>query len=101
MLSTRPDAWLARRFELLPRWLALLISGAMGLRQLGLGGALVSATALWMGACGSSAEPADCPEGDERCACYPNDSCNGDLVCRSDKCVSLDGSGGSGGSGGS
>lgn len=71
----------------------------MGLRHLGSGGVLLAATGLWILACNSSdGGSGDCPEGDERCACYPNETCNGDLVCRSDKCVSLDGSGGSGGS---
>jgi hypothetical protein len=35
-----------------------------------------------------------CVTGDERCACYPNDTCNNDLTCASDLCVRLSGTGG-------
>ena len=37
---------------------------------------------------------AGCQTGSVRCSCYPNDTCNGDLVCASDLCVAL-GTGGS------
>jgi hypothetical protein len=36
----------------------------------------------------------DCPAGAERCACYPNDTCNAGLTCLSDRCVRPNGEGG-------
>lgn len=71
----------------------------MGLKHLGWSGAVFTAAVLGMFACSSESSEGDCPEGDERCACYPNKTCNGDLECRSNKCVSL-GDGGNGGDGG-
>jgi len=71
----------------------------MGLKHLGWTGAVFTAAVVGMFACSSESSEGDCPEGDERCACYPNDTCNGDLECRSNKCVSL-GDGGNGGDGG-
>jgi hypothetical protein len=41
-----------------------------------------------------------CVTGDERCACYPNDTCNDDLTCASDLCVRLAGTGGLASTGG-
>ncbi len=41
----------------------------------------------------------DCNQGDEGCACYPNNTCNGSLSCLSNLCV--DAGGGSGGQSGS
>lgn len=49
-------------------------------------------------ACGSDKEEPSCPEGDERCPCYRNGTCNGTLICLSDRCV--DASGTPGGKGG-
>lgn len=59
-------------------------------------------SALWFLACSSDSEGGACDEGDKGCACYPNQTCNGDLDCNEDeKCVSPDdGSGGDSGSGG-
>jgi len=42
----------------------------------------------------------ECTVGDEDCACYPNDTCNGDLTCSDDVCVEDD-DGSDGGSDGS
>lgn len=41
---------------------------------------------------------APCPAGSERCACFPDGTCNPGLTCASDLCVSLPGGGGTGGS---
>jgi hypothetical protein len=37
---------------------------------------------------GSGGDPG-CQAGSVRCSCYPNDTCDGDLVCASDVCVAL------------
>ena len=47
---------------------------------------------------GSGGDPG-CQTGSVRCSCYPNDTCDGDLVCASDLCVAL-GTAGGGGTGG-
>jgi hypothetical protein len=46
--------------------------------------------------CGGGSK--SCAAGDLRCRCYPNGTCNGELVCLSDVCVSTDpaGEGGTG-----
>ena len=50
-------------------------------------------------ACGGGSQGGvSCPPGDERCACYPNGTCNGTLECLSDCCVSTSGAGGGAGS---
>lgn len=50
--------------------------------------ALRTFTFLWLpllgGAC---SEEKSCATGDEGCACYPNDTCNGQLACYSNLCV--------------
>ncbi len=62
-----------------------------GWRATGSGGTPDDATA------GSAGEPS-CVTGDERCPCYPNGTCNNDLMCASNLCVRLPGTGGAGGS---
>jgi hypothetical protein len=49
-------------------------------------------------ACSGSSQAKPCPSGAERCACYPNLTCNAGLECRSDLCVSLSAGGSSGSS---
>jgi hypothetical protein len=63
-------------------------TGTGGVTSLGGGGA----TAATGGATGNI----PCV-GAERCACYPNQTCNADLSCLSGFCVSLGGAGGTGG----
>ncbi len=46
---------------------------------------------------GATGGEAPCTTGDERCACYPNDTCNDDLTCASNLCVRRPGTGGGGG----
>jgi hypothetical protein len=67
------------------------------------------------GAFDGSGGDGDCVDGEEHCPCYPNQTCNGSLVCEGNLCRARDGSGaasqggganeggsaGSGGSGGS
>lgn len=49
-----------------------------------------------LGACdaNNTRSGAACPAGEERCACYPNKSCNDGLTCLSNVCVNDDGSAG-------
>lgn len=50
--------------------------------------------ALILAACPPEAAPDDGPEqGTETGACYPNGTCNDDLTCASNVCVSLPGEG--------
>jgi aryl-phospho-beta-D-glucosidase BglC (GH1 family) len=57
-------------------------------------GLLVAACGLLLcAACGEKTAPAACSEGDEGCACYPNKTCNGELVCLSKLCVDPSGGG--------
>ncbi|HET9956746.1 MAG TPA: hypothetical protein VFQ61_19760 [Polyangiaceae bacterium] len=62
---------------------------------------VVCASTILALACSSKADPAGpsgCAEGSEQCACYPNDTCDKGLSCRSNMCVDLgDGAGGKGG----
>lgn len=47
---------------------------------------------------GGGGKPADggtCEQGEETCACFPNQTCNAGLICASDLCVKLAGSSGS------
>jgi hypothetical protein len=73
----------------------------LGQRRLS-GTLLIGATTLLLAfACGDDKPKSSCVTGDERCACYPNKSCNSaELVCLSNLCVSTT-SGGSSGTGGS
>src|SRR6185369_10760864 len=51
--------------------------------------ALAIGAAIGGGACfGASAKKTESCDGQERCACYPNGTCNAGLVCLSDLCVS-------------
>lgn len=73
-------------------------------RLLRLGGLGLTAGVLLVSACGGGGDSdagASCEQGDERCECYPNETCNDDLECRSGVCVSLGSGGSSNGSGGS
>ena len=45
--------------------------------------------AIVTAACGE--EEPECAQGAEGCACYPNETCNDDLVCLSNLCVDRDG----------
>jgi hypothetical protein len=45
---------------------------------------------------GGSAGQVQCMTGDEGCPCYPNDTCNDDLLCRSSVCRTDQGSGSGG-----
>jgi hypothetical protein len=69
-----------------------LVLGIVGILAPGCGG-------------GSGGGSTPCPKGDKGCACYPNVTCNGTLVCASNICVQVDGEdaaqGGVQGSGGS
>lgn len=58
-------------------------------------------TVLLAFACGDDKEKSSCVTGDERCACYPNGTCNNpdELVCLSNLCVSTT-AGGRDGTGG-
>jgi hypothetical protein len=62
---------------------------------------ILSLVLVSMPSCSSS--PAAACQGGESCACYPNDTCNAGLSCRSKTCVNLDApgtsSGGTSGSG--
>jgi hypothetical protein len=60
------------------RWVAGALVGSFGL-LLGAGGGCGSA--------GTSSPPDACSAGDERCACYPNSTCNARLSCLSNLCV--------------
>jgi hypothetical protein len=56
---------------------------------------LFAALLLFAIACSNgSSGNSDCPAGAERCACYPNDTCNAGLTCLSDRCVRPNGEGG-------
>jgi Concanavalin A-like lectin/glucanases superfamily len=48
---------------------------------------------------GTTSADGGCPAGSETCACYPNDTCNGALICASHLCVALP-TGDAGGAGG-
>jgi hypothetical protein len=50
---------------------------------------------------GASSSEEECEAGDEGCECYPNDTCNDDLACRSNLCVDLDSRNDDDGDGGS
>ena len=65
--------------------------GLGGVTSVGGGGA----TALGGGATANTTGNIPCV-GAERCTCYPNQTCNGDLACLSGFCVSLGGAGGTG-----
>ena len=47
------------------------------------------AFALVLSACGSEDDGLQCAAGTERCACYPNATCNAGLTCTSRLCVDL------------
>ena len=61
---------------------------------------VLGATVVLGGCAGDTTGPASagCTTGSERCACYPNNTCDGTLTCASHLCVSL-GTGGSGAGG--
>lgn len=58
----------------------------------------IVALALAAGGCDgkNTTSNSECAEGAERCACYPNDTCNTGLVCLSDVCVNAMANAGSG-----
>lgn len=45
-------------------------------------------------ACGGDSDDTPCTQGDEGCACFPNDTCNDGLSCLSDLCVDANGGAG-------
>jgi hypothetical protein len=62
-------------------------------------GVLMSSVALVAtGACGGdkNANPAPCKTGALACACYPNDTCDGQLSCFAELCLDLSAAGGAG-----
>jgi hypothetical protein len=59
-------------------WVAGALLGSFGL-LVGAGGGC--------GGSGTSSPPDACSAGDERCACYPNGTCNAGLACLSNRCV--------------
>src|SRR5512142_741933 len=40
---------------------------------------------------GGASTSTECPAGNERCACYGNDTCNSGLACVSQRCVNISG----------
>ena len=71
-------------------------------RALGLGlGLLWGALSLWACSGDDTTSTESCPVGSESCPCTEGGSCDGDLVCLSDRCVDTTGLGSGGGGGAS
>lgn len=88
----------ATRIALQSRQLLMMSTAMVALASCG-GGSSTAQNGVGGASAGATGSP--CPDGSETCACYGNKSCDDGLVCASNLCVSLGGSGGGHGKGGS